>query len=155
MLKFFGYKKGVNHLHITQTLYTISLVFKALNLFCGGFFKLFLINLKTQRFIIQANGETGYLVMQYQKPFDVSFCDSASQFISFLVRDHPEEFLESCFLAFILLKLQVFHTVFSPLHLKNNKHYLFFSMQLFELCKASTVNLFFLFFFFSFQFFAY
>lgn len=122
MLKYFGYRKGIKHLHVTQILNTLSLMRKLINL--GGFFKIFwfLINFKTRRFIIQVNNrEIGHLVMQYQNPLDVSFCDSTPQFIPFLVREHPEKSLESCFLDFILQKLQVFLIVFPPLLLTNKK----------------------------------
>lgn len=79
-------------------------------------------------------------------------CYSAPQFIRFLVREHPGKSLENHFLAFILLKLQIFLTVFPPFLWKTRKHYLFFSTQLLELCEASTLNLFFRFFLFPFNF---
>lgn len=86
MLKYFGYRKGINHLHVTQTLNILLLMFKLINLVFLKKMYLFLINLKTQRFIIQANNRAiGCLVMQYQYPVDVSY-DSAPRFIPFLVR---------------------------------------------------------------------
>lgn len=33
MLKYFGYRKGINHLHVTQTLNILLLMLKLINLF--------------------------------------------------------------------------------------------------------------------------
>lgn len=88
MLKFFTYRKGINHLHVTQTLNTLLLMLKLMNLFCKK--RDFESILKTQRYVIQANNrEIGCLVMQYQNPFDVFFCDSAPQFIPFFCPRAP------------------------------------------------------------------